>query len=390
MIARIIIPIVILILLPDLWAEWRHKWHRPTWKRILWALFDVAMIAVGIGLAFTLDFVPEQMTVLNWFLFFVGLVVIPRALYCTCAAIGYVARKMRHSKKNWGKLVGWALVLVCWFVLIVGSTSGVRQLRVEHIDFYSEQLPAAFDGYRIAHLSDLHLGTYVGDEDELARIVDSVRAQQCDAVCFTGDIQNVKPQEIYPFIDLMSRITAKDGVFSILGNHDYSKYQGGDEIEKVANERETQSLIRQFGWTLLMNENAKIRRGDDLLVIAGMENWRPYGEPKRGDIQKTVEGIDSTAFTVMLAHEPTTWQWEILPKSHAQLTLSGHTHGGQLRFFGWSPMQIFADEWQGRYDLQGRTLYVSIGLGGVVPFRFDCPRTIYVITLRKGRGDLTQ
>jgi len=383
MIERIIIPLIILTILPDVWDEWRHGWRRPLWKRLLWGVFDVAALFVGLKLAFTRDFVPDEMTLLNWFLFVVGLVVIPRALYCVCSALGYLVRKSRHSKQNWGKLVGWLVVLFCWTVLLVGTTSGQRQLCVEHIDFYSDQLPAAFDGYRIAHLSDIHIGTYIGDEKELIRLVDSVKAQQCDAICFTGDIQNVKPQEMYPFIGEMSRITAPDGVFSILGNHDYSKYQGGDEIEKTANERETQSLERQFGWTLLMNANAKIRRGGDSIVIAGMENWRPYGEPKRGDIVRTVEGIDSTAFTVMLTHQPETWQWEVLRKSHAQLTLAGHTHGGQLRFFGWSPMEIIADEWQGRYDLQGRTLFVSIGLGGVIPFRFCCPRTIYVITLRR-------
>ena len=137
-----------------------------------------------------------------------------------------------------------------------------------------------------------------------------------------------------------------------------------------------------MGWHLLLNEHAVVRRGQDSMVVAGMENESRKEEQTRGDIRKTMEGVRPGAFTVMLQHDPTAWERTILPQSEAQLTLSGHTHGGQFRFFGWSPAALSYKEWGGFYQENKRAINVSTGLGGFVPFRFGVTPEIVVITLR--------
>ena len=193
----------------------------------------------------------------------------------------------------------------------------------------------------------------------------------------------MQPSELYPVQDLLKSLHAKDGVFSVLGNHDYSQYIKADPAVKAANEREVISRERQFGWTVLLNEHHTIRRGKDSLVIAGEENDGLPLFPDRGDINKTLEGISPSAYVVMLQHDPSAWRRSILPKSQVQLTLSGHTHGGQIQLFGLRPTMLTSKEDYGLYLDGNRALYVSAGISGLIPFRFGIPGEIAVITLHK-------
>jgi predicted MPP superfamily phosphohydrolase len=115
-----------------------------------------------------------------------------------------------------------------------------------------------------------------------------------------------------------------------------------------------------------------------------MENWGiPERMPKRGDAVKAMKGVSPKAFTVMLEHDPNAWREKILPQCSAQLTLSGHTHGGQFALFGWSPVEYTYSEWFGMTYEGERAIYVSSGLGGLIPFRIGQPGEIVVITLKK-------
>ena len=255
---------------------------------------------------------------------------------------------------------------------------------MKHVDVTFKDLPASFDGYRIVHWSDAHVGSYLKSRRPiLERAVDSIRAQQADMVVFTGDLQNLQPSELYPFVGLFKSIKAKDGVYSVLGNHDYSGYIHADAAVKVANERETISRQRQCGWTVLLNENRSIYRGRDSIVIAGGENDGLPPHPMRGDIHQTLRGVGDDAFVVMLQHDPSAWRRHILLESKAQLTLSGHTHGGQISVLGIRPSKFMYPEDWGLYHEGDRFLYVTAGLGGLVPFRFGVPAEIVVITLHR-------
>jgi hypothetical protein len=312
------------------------------------------------------------------FLFFVvmGFIVVPFLSYFLCSKL---------LNRRYGRRVGLGLACVIIGLVIYGMTFGFSQLQVRQIEFASKDLPEAFDGYRIVQFSDAHVDTFEGWLDEmLPRIVDSINAQKADMIVFTGDLQNLRPDELAPKVPQLRQLHAPDGVYSILGNHDYATYLDCDEATKKQNDLKTQQLERQMGWTLLMNEHRIIRRGSDSIVIAGMENWGVQKRmPRNGDVGKTMKGVSPKSFTVMLQHDPNAWRAKILPECNAQLTLSGHTHGGQFSLFGWTPANFTYSECFGTYYEGDRAICVSSGLGGLIPFRLGQPGEIVVITLRK-------
>lgn len=310
------------------------------------------------------------------FFFLMGLVVVPLVVALIC--------RWLLPRKYYLKVIS-VLTLLIWGLVGYGYFVGFKQLEIREIEYACSDLPEAFDGYRIVHFSDAHIGTYTGSRQWLLqRAVDTINALRPDIVLFTGDLQNVYPDELDVQVPILSQLKAHDGVMSVLGNHDYAVYQDCDESQKQRNNKHTIQSERKMGWTLLLNENRIIRRDSDSIVIAGMENWGKMKRmPRRGDVKKSLTGISDSAFVVMLQHDPTCWREKILPECKAQLTLSGHTHGGQVSLLGLSPASLSYDEWGGVYEQDGRTLIVSTGLGALIPFRLGMPGEIVVITLRK-------
>lgn len=306
----------------------------------------------------------------------VGFIVVPAACYALCRWL------LPH---RWGHRVGLAGALLLLLTMAYGWFWGSRQLVVRHETLAFSDLPDAFDGYRIVHFSDAHVGTLTGCRQAfLAQVVNTILAQQADMIVFTGDLQNIEPSELPQHRRQLSRLHAPDGVYAVLGNHDYDVYQHGSKAEKRANCLQTQQFERSVGWQLLMNEHRVVHRRGDSLVVAGMENWGDCERmPHRGDARKALSGLGRSPFVVMLEHDPTAWRKKILPACGAQLTLSGHTHGGQLRIGAWSPVAMRYREWAGCYREDQRTLLVSTGVGGLVPFRLNDPGEIIVITLKK-------
>jgi hypothetical protein len=286
-------------------------------------------------------------------------------------------------RKVW-RWIAFACTLLIWALVGYGFTVGFEQLEVRHVEYVSSDVPEAFDGYRIVHFSDAHVGTLTGSRQwMLQRAVDSINAQHADMIVFTGDLQNLRPDELAQHLPQLRQLHASDGVYSILGNHDYPMYLTDNDATKARYLRQTKQLERQAGWQLLLNEHRFIRRGADSICLAGMENWgKAERMPHDGDVHKTMAGVPSSLFTIMLQHDPTAWREKILPECHAQLTLSGHTHGGQMALFGITPVSLSYSEWGGGYREGSRTLFVSTGLGGLIPFRIGLPGEIVVITLK--------
>lgn len=296
--------------------------------------------------------------------------------------IAFVVWRIR---RHWLRLVFVLTLLFCWYVFLWGAYVGIGRLEVKHVDLTFSDLPEAFDGYKIVQFSDVHLSTYDGRRsDILRRAVDSILAQHADAIVFTGDLQNKEPSEIKRHEAQLSRIKAPDGVFSVLGNHDYTMYTNlTNPIDIGRNQGNTEGFQMDMGWTLLKNERRIIRRDSARIVIAGMENDGEGRFPQLGNINSTLYGISRDDFVIMLEHDPTSWRRRILPHSHTQLTLSGHTHGGQFNMLGLTPAMFLYREYQGIYHIGERTLYVSKGLGGIAPFRFGASPEIVVFTLHK-------
>lgn len=292
----------------------------------------------------------------------------------------------RHTRRRWLRALFTLPLLLCWYVFLWGAYVGLRNVEVVRVELAFADLPEAFDGYKIVQFSDLHLGTFSGSrQDILRQAVDSINAQNADMVVFTGDIQNREPSEILEHKDILQKVKAKDGIFSVLGNHDYTMYTDlTDAVDIGRNQGNTEGYQFDMGWTLLKNDHRNIRRDSAHIVIAGMENDGEGRFPQKGNLNSALYGVRRSDFVVMLEHDPTSWKRKILPHCHAQLTLSGHTHGGQLEMFGLSPAMLKYRQVNGLYRAGERVLYVSKGLGGVVPFRFGASPEIVVFTLRKG------
>ena len=382
MIANIAIPILLAILLCSFYVDRQHLRRRALWLRVLAWLLPLAIMAYTVQLAREPDYFPDDITTIVNYLTVLAVFVVPLFLVSLCGSI-----MLCFKKRKVGEKVGWGLSVVILLVYIYGAFYGVRQFEVKHVELSFDDLPAEFDGYKIVQFSDAHLGSFAGFRSEVLRLaVDSINAQQADMVVFTGDLQNKCPQEIEPYVGLLSTIQSRDGIFSVLGNHDYCEYIGSkDPFVIGGNMGLTRSLQEDMGWTLLNNAHRRIRRDSVSIVIAGMENDGEGRFPQLGNVNAALSSVSRDEFVIMLEHDPTSWRRKILPHCHAQLTLSGHTHGGQVSLFGWSPAQLSYKEVGGLYRNGSRMLYVSTGVGGAIPFRIGIPNEIVVITLRSNK-----
>ena len=385
MIARIVILLVLVLLLPQLYFDRRKLRRRKMWQRLLRWLPTVAMMVLTVALAMERDFVPHEMTVMNIYLMLLGLIFAPKAIYVLCSLAGRFVRKIRHSRYNWGNLVGFFLAFFIVFVVLYGSFVGVRRLNVNRLEIALKDLPEAFDGYRIVLFSDAHVASFTGwRQSLLQRDIDSINAQQADAIFFVGDLQNQRPEELYPVQEMLRSLKATDGVFSVLGNHDYSDYIDDDPAIKIANEREMVSRQRQFGWKLLLNEHLTLEKQGARLVVAGVENDQTRKQmKKRNDLAKALEGVRDDDCIILLQHDPGAWQQTEWIQPQVSLTLSGHTHGGQVSLFGLRATQLSKNYDYGLYREGEHQLYVTCGIGGLVPFRFGVTPEIAVITLKR-------
>ena len=384
MIARIFIFIILATLLPDLYIYRRYIRHRfdlSLVMRLLWWVPGAAMVAVTLVYAMIDDFAPANLTLFNIYLFMLGLIVVPKLLFVLSSIAGRGVRRMVGGTRNWGNYFGLLLVLGQLYVLFTGSMTGTDRLRVRRVTISVPNLPKSFDGYRIVQFSDIHLGSM--RSELLERAVEQMNRLRPDMIVFTGDIQNMRPDELTRHTSTLRRLHAQYGVYSVLGNHDYSEYVPKLPMQQ---RRHNEQLTREFhanvGWQLLLNDHRIIRRGNDSIVIAGEENDGLPPFPSKADLKRTLRGVNARSFVVMLQHDPSAWRRSILPGSNVQLTLSGHTHGGQMSLFGLRPTNLTGREDDGLYQQSGRALFVSTGLGGFVPFRFHMDPEVVEITLR--------
>lgn len=383
MIARIFILILLFVVLPDVYIYARYVRRRTgikRWQRLLWWLPAAVLVAYTVVLSLVPGFAPVELVWLNVYLFLLGLIAVPKLLFAFCSSAGLLLRRFLHLRRNWGNYAGVVLSLCSLYILVYGSTAGVDELHTRRVSLTFKNLPPAFDGYRIVQFSDVHVGSM--RHETVQRMVTAINRLKPDAVVFTGDLQNMQPRETDGLAHLLGQIRAKDGVFSVLGNHDYSMYVEATESRKRSNETLLQNRERSYGWQLLMNESRVVRRGGDSIVIAGAENDGLPPFPSRADMKRMLAGVTDSAFVIVLQHDPSSWRRTVLPQSNAMLTLSGHTHGGQFSLFGFRPTQLTGHEDCGVYREGSRVLNVSTGVGGFVPFRFGMPPEVVELTLR--------
>ena len=290
-----------------------------------------------------------------------------------------------------GWKVGLGAAAVLLTALLYGFIFGWRRIVVRTATCRSTLLPDDFDGYRIVHLSDLHIGTFLRNPAFIDSLADAVNGQHPDMVVFTGDLVNVSAVELLPFRKTLSAISAPDGVYSVMGNHDYCMYaqdcthrvHGRSITVAERNRILLQYMEDKMGWRMLMNENVVIKRGESSIAVVGVENIGKPPFKSFGNLAKALTGLPEGMFKILLSHDPTHWRCGVLNKTDIVLTLSGHTHAGQVRLGRFSPAKWAYNEWGGSYVEGNSMLHVSPGIGGTVPFRFGAWPEINVVVLKK-------
>lgn len=255
--------------------------------------------------------------------------------------------------------------------------------KINEVEIGFESLPEGFDGYRIVYISDIHARSFVGREKHLERAADIINSLDADLVAFTGDLISMAPDELESTAPILRRISAKDGVVSVLGNHDYSPYTDVDEGTRKRYVEDLVQTEKGMGWNLLIDSHEKICRGGDSIAVVGVQNISPSRHfHSHGDLSKASEGTEGM-FSILLSHDPMHWEAEVLGKD-IPLTLSGHTHAMQISLLGWSPSSLIFKQNKGLYSRNGKYLYVNIGLGETIfPARIGARPEITLITLTK-------
>lgn len=256
----------------------------------------------------------------------------------------------------------WSLI-ISPLMFLYGGLVERNTYVVNEVELESNDISQDVDGYKIVQISDLHLFSFKHRKDYLQRMVNKINSIEADVILFTGDIVTYGPEEIDGLENILAGLKAKEGVYSILGNHDYCIYDRFiSEEERIENVREIIERERNMGWNVMLNTNVNIGR-DSSICLVGVENISSSVHfPSYGSLNKAIEGAKGD-YTILMSHDPSYWEAAIKSHPEIDLTLSGHTHAMQLSLFGYSPSRLLYKYFRGLYSKDGHHLYVNIGLG---------------------------
>ncbi len=274
--------------------------------------------------------------------------------------------------------------------LLYGMYKGKYNYKVLKYELAFEDLPSAFDGFTLTQISDIHSGSF-DNEEKVKYGIDLINQQSSDVVLFTGDLVNNTSQEMEGWKSVFKNIKARNGVYSVLGNHDYGDYYSwNSKTEKKRNFKRLKEIQKEMGWRLLLDESISLEKDNQKIHLVGVENWGKGGFQQKGEIDKASQYLISSDFKILLSHDPS--HWDEIIKNHPknfQLTLSGHTHGMQFGieipgWLKWSPVQFRYPQWAGVYKENNRFLHVNRGFGFLAyPGRVGMWPEITVIKLKK-------
>ena len=362
---------IVLMGLPDWYIYRRYvsRWKQVWMRRLYW--LPSTLLLIGMFITFgTYEPRPEAMNRLSLLLIVFLCINVPKAIFALLSPL---------CKSH----IGLAIALFTMAYLVFGATEGKQHFQVKEVTIESEALPRGFDGYRIVQLSDIHTGSWGNDTAPMLKAVNIINRLQPDLIVFTGDLVNNLASELDAFIPVFSQLKAKHGVYSVLGNHDYSTYIKWDTPQQQEAQLDSlKAKQARMGWTLLNNRHVKLHQQNDSIALIGVEN---SGRPPFPDHARLSEAMTGTAgmFQILLSHDPTHWRREVLPKTDIQLMLAGHTHAMQTRIFGFTPAQFVYPENDGLYQEGEQMLYVNIGLGHLLyPMRLGAWPEITLLTLK--------
>ena len=354
-----------------------------------------------VGVLWAFDFLPQILTVITFITFRDN----PTWLinFSDCAFLFYLATAVSRcplniaillSKNLFARIAGGAIWVVLIAIMIYGALVTRTDYMINRVVIESKKVPESFDGYKIMQLSDLHIGSMLEPEKQLAELVKICNQEDVDMIAMCGDIVNIRYEELTPSIlKTLQKFKARDGVFSIIGNHDVGVYIK-DSITFTP-DNNTRQLIRQqerLGWRVLDNRSEKIYRGSDSISVTGityqkeLQDHRHSRKLPETNFAEAYEGVSAESFSITLSHIPQMWD-KILSETPSDLTLAGHVHSMQLKLpigkRGISPSMLLYKRWSGLYYEQGRWLYINDGIGCVgFPMRIGARPEITIFELR--------
>ena len=343
---------------------------------------------LAIGLFLTLYF-PKLILVVV--MFGEDLIRIPQGLFHYFSQNSEVKDFYFPSRRLFVSKIGVIIAAIPFSAFLYGMLKGRYNFKVLNYKMYFEDLPEAFDGYRITQISDIHIGSF-DNKEKLEYAINLINEQASDTILFTGDLVNNRADEMLKWKNSFTKLKARDGMFSILGNHDYGDYTRWKTKElKDLNFQKLINIQNEIGFDLLMNESRFIEKDNQRIAIIGVENWGK-GFKQKGDLKKATEIIDPNDFKILLSHDPSHWQYQVVDDEyHYHLTLSGHTHGMQFGIeipglIKWSPVKWRYKYWAGIYEKNKQFINVNRGFGVLAyPGRIGIWPEITVIELKKGQ-----
>lgn len=284
--------------------------------------------------------------------------------------------------------VGLTLASIPFVSMIYGVLVGAHDYRVRKVKIALKNLPAAFEGFKILQLSDIHAGSFTHPE-LVEKGINMAIAQQPDVVFFTGDLVNNIAEEVGEYKKMFARLKAPMGVYSVLGNHDYGDYVEWPTLSaKRDNLDRLIGIHKEMGWDILMNEHRILKKGNDHIAVIGIENWGAKGRfPKYGKMKEAVKEMPEVPVKLLLSHDPSHWDAQVIPEyNDVDVMFAGHTHGMQfgveIAGIKWSPVKYMYEQWGGLYQKGKQFLYVNRGFGYIgFPGRVGMPPEITVVEL---------
>ncbi len=294
------------------------------------------------------------------------------------------------ERRRFLSILAMGIAAIPFSALLYGMYKGKYNFKVLKYNLEFDDLPDAFHNYQITQISDVHSGSF-DDREKIEYAIDLINRQKSDVLLFTGDMVNNKADEMHPWSELFSTLEAKDGKFSILGNHDYGDYIDWDTPEeKMKNLEDLKILQKNIGFDLLLNESRYVEKDGAKIALIGVENWGRGGFKKAGDLNMAKSNVDKDDFKILMSHDPSHWEDKVIHDDyHYHLTLSGHTHGMQFGieipgWVKWSPVKWRYKYWAGVYEELGQYINVNRGFGFLgYPGRVGIWPEITVITLKK-------
>ena len=305
------------------------------------------------------------------------------------SAISSGETKSLVGRRKFISQIALGLAAIPFVSFIYGIVQGKYNYKVLKYQLTFKDLPAAFDGFTITQISDIHSGSFTNKE-KIKYGVDLINQQKSDIMLFTGDIVNNKADEMDNWMDVFDKLEAKEGKYSILGNHDYGDYMDWDNAQdKKDNFQKVKDIHQKIGFDLLLDEHRYLEKDGQKIALLGVENWGK-GFNQAGDLKRAAAGVHQEDFKILMSHDPSHWEEKVKKDSfNYQLTLSGHTHGLQMGieipgWFKWSPSKYVYKQWAGLYEEAGRFINVNRGFGyHAFPGRVGIWPEITVIELKK-------